>query len=125
MKFICRFLFRRNVLTDLERGAWQNKISAAYSESIVPELEKLAEAERQRISEQNAKIAELEKSPTYNSRQERRAFEKEVETAETKIKEFEQQLGAVKREAVTFRAQASEKLARREFFKKVFARECK
>ncbi len=125
MKFIRRFLFRRKTLADLERGSWQNSISAAYSESVIPELEKLMEAERKTIEGRKEKIAELEQSPTYGARQERKALEKEIEMAETKLREYEKQVEAVRREAVTFRAQASEKLARREFFKQVLKKECK
>lgn len=125
MKFIRRFLFSRRTLHDLERMAWQHSISAAYSESVVPELEKLMDAEKERVGKLKEQIAEKEKDPTYNSRQERKALEKEVETAEAQIAEYGKQIAAVRREAQTFRAQCAEKMARRKFFKTVFSKECK
>ena len=125
MKFIRRFLFKKKMLGDLERGAWVGNLNAAYSEQVAPELEKLMEAEKERIEKLRAQIAEKEKDPTYNSRQERKALEKEVETAEAKTAEYEKQVGAVRREAQTFRVQAAEKMARREFFKQIFSKECR
>ncbi|MBI4160049.1 hypothetical protein HY504_02690 [Candidatus Wolfebacteria bacterium] len=125
MKFIKRFLFKRKVLNDLQRAAWQHNINAAYSEAVVPDLETLKKAERGKNEERKNKIANLENSASYNSRQERKALEAEVEASEGKIKELDRQIEAVRREAQTFRAQSAEKLTRREFFKKVFMRECK
>ncbi len=113
------------MLGDLERGAWIGNLNAAYSEEVAPEFEKLMMVEKERIEKLMAQIAEKEKDPTYNSRQERKALEKEVETAEAKTAEYEKRIAAVRREAQTFRAQASEKTARREFFKQIFKRECR
>lgn len=125
MKFIRRFLFRRKISSELERGAWMGDLNASYSESVAAELEKLKEAETKRIGELKAQIAEKEIDTTYSARQKRKSFEKELETAEAQAKGYDQQIGTVRREAQTFRAQASEKRARRVFFRDIFFKECK
>lgn len=125
MKFITRFLFKRKALDDLQRAAWQHNINAAYSEAVVPDLETLKKAEQEKAEERKKRIADLETSPIYNSRQERKTLENELGVSEKRIAELDRQIEAVRREAQTFRAQASEKLVRREFFKKIIEKECK
>lgn len=125
MNFIHKILFRRRVSSELERGAWMGDLNASYSESVAAELEKLKEAEAKRIGELKERVAEKENDTTYSARQERKALEKELETAEAQAKGYDQQIGTVRREAQTFRAQASEKRARRVFFRDIFFKECK
>lgn len=125
MNFIRKILFRRRISSELEHGAWMGDLNASYSESVAAELEKLKEAETKRIGELKAQIAEKEIDTAYSARQERRALEKELETAEAQAKGYGQQIGTVRREAQTFRAQASEKRARRVFFRDIFFKECK
>ena len=121
LRILNRFLFKRRTLRELSRAAWQKEMMADYSLNVVPDLEQLEKAEGERKSEAQKKIEELEISPSYNSRQERKALEKELEEIDRKIAKYKADQLQVKNESQVMRAQAAEIEHRREFIRQTFS----
>ena len=120
MRFIQRFFFKRQFLRKLAGESWVKEAMAEYSLSVVPELENLQRAEEARKEEIEKKIAELGENPSYNSRQERKAQEKELEQ-EKMIAKYKADAANVMQEAAILRAQVAETAHRREVVKRKFS----
>lgn len=121
LKILNRFLYKQHALRELDRAAWQKEMMADYSLNIVPDLEQLEKAECERKSEARKKVEGLEANPSYNSRQERKALEKEIEEIDRKIAKYKADQLQVKNESQVMRAQAAEIEHRREFIRRTFS----
>ena len=121
LRILNRFLFKRRTLRELSRVAWQKEMMADYSLNVVPDLEHLEKTEGERKSETQKKIEELEISSSYNSRQGRKALEKELEEIDRKIAKYKADQLQVKNESQVMCAEAAEIEHRREFIRQTFS----